>query len=131
MNERETSSGYFTTLRAKLLRGRYFTEADDASKPRVVIINKALARQYFPGEDPIGKQDSRHGPETEVDCGDRRHCGRYQGRRAGFDTGPPCTIPFNQSPNTYFSASSFVLRKPSSRCSPRWSPPSARSTPVS
>ena len=29
MNERDVSSGYFTTLEAKLVRGRYFTEADD------------------------------------------------------------------------------------------------------
>ena len=56
VNERDVSSGYFTTLRAKLLRGRYFTEAEDASKPRVVIINQAFDKQYFPGEDPIGKQ---------------------------------------------------------------------------
>jgi macrolide transport system ATP-binding/permease protein len=54
--ERDVSSGYFTTLGTKLLRGRYFTEAEEASKPRVAIINQAFVRQYFPGEDPIGKQ---------------------------------------------------------------------------
>jgi macrolide transport system ATP-binding/permease protein len=54
--EREVSTGYFTTLGARLSRGRYFTEVEDKSKPRVAIINQALARQYFPGEDPIGKQ---------------------------------------------------------------------------
>src|SRR6185437_736494 len=56
VNQRDVSSGYFTTLGATLLRGRYFTDAEDASKPRVVVINQALARQYFPGENPIGKQ---------------------------------------------------------------------------
>jgi len=54
--ERDVSPGYFATLGARLLRGRCFTEAEDGSKPRVAIINQALARQYFPGEDPIGKQ---------------------------------------------------------------------------
>ena len=39
-----------------MLRGRYFTEADDATKPLVVIINQTLAKKYFPGEDPIGKK---------------------------------------------------------------------------
>jgi len=39
-----------------LLRGRYFAESDDASRPRVVIINQALAKQYFPGEDPVGAE---------------------------------------------------------------------------
>jgi predicted permease len=56
VNEREVSSDYLRTLGAKLLRGRYFTDAEDQSKPRVVIINRALATKYFPGEDPIGKR---------------------------------------------------------------------------
>ena len=38
------------------VRGRFFTESDDASKPLVVVINEALAKKYFPGEDPIGKR---------------------------------------------------------------------------
>jgi predicted permease len=53
---RQVSPGYLSTLRASLLRGRPLTEDDDASKPRVVIINQALADKYFPGEDPIGKK---------------------------------------------------------------------------
>jgi predicted permease len=55
-NERQVSAGYFQTLQARLLRGRYFHEWEDASKPRVMIINQAFARRYFPGEDPIGKE---------------------------------------------------------------------------
>jgi predicted permease len=51
---REVSPAYFTTLEARLLRGRYFTEQDDASKPPVVIVNRALARRYFGAEDPVG-----------------------------------------------------------------------------
>jgi predicted permease len=53
---RSVSPGYFRALGAKLSRGRYFREDEDASKPRVAIINQALARKYFAGEDPIGKQ---------------------------------------------------------------------------
>jgi predicted permease len=56
VNQREVSSDYFKTLQAKLVAGRFFTEDEDASKPLVVVINKALARQYFPGEDPVGKK---------------------------------------------------------------------------
>jgi predicted permease len=56
VNQREVNSALFTTLRAKLSRGRYFTEAEDKSKPLVVLINQALARKYFPGQDPIGKK---------------------------------------------------------------------------
>ncbi|HEY3458671.1 MAG TPA: ABC transporter permease, partial [Bryobacteraceae bacterium] len=36
--ERDVSPGYFTTIGAKLLRGRYFLEKEDASKPRVAIV---------------------------------------------------------------------------------------------
>jgi predicted permease len=53
--EREVSPGYLPTLKARLIRGRLFTEDDDASKSQKVIINEALAQKYFPGEDPIGK----------------------------------------------------------------------------
>jgi macrolide transport system ATP-binding/permease protein len=56
VNQRDVSPEFFSTLHARLMRGRYFTEADDASKPLVVIINQTLARKYFPGEDPIGKR---------------------------------------------------------------------------
>jgi predicted permease len=53
---REVSAGYFATLRTRLASGRYFTESDDASKPPVVIINRAFAEKYYPGEDAVGKQ---------------------------------------------------------------------------
>ena len=56
VDERDVSPSYLPTLRARLMRGRLFTEDDDASKPQVIVINQALARKYFPGEDPIGKK---------------------------------------------------------------------------
>ena len=56
VNEREVSADYLVTLKAKLIRGRFPTDGDDASKPMVAVINQALAKKYFPGEDPIGKR---------------------------------------------------------------------------
>jgi ABC-type antimicrobial peptide transport system permease subunit len=43
------------TLKAGLIRGRFFADSDDATKPGVVVINQGLARRYFPGQDPIGQ----------------------------------------------------------------------------
>jgi macrolide transport system ATP-binding/permease protein len=53
---RSVSSGYMPTLRARLVSGRYFAEDEDASKPGAAMINETLAKQYFPGENPVGKQ---------------------------------------------------------------------------
>ena len=56
VNQRDVTADYFKTLQAKLIRGRFFTDEEDASKPKVAIINQALANKYFPGEDPIGRK---------------------------------------------------------------------------
>jgi predicted permease len=55
VNERHISANYLPTLKATLVRGRFFTETDDASRPGVTVINEALARKYFPGQDPVGQ----------------------------------------------------------------------------
>ncbi len=49
---------YFATLETTILRGRNFNESDTTNSPRVVIIDQALAEQYFPGENPVGKRIS-------------------------------------------------------------------------
>jgi predicted permease len=50
------SPGYFTTIGAPLLHGRDISYADDLSTLPVAIVNADMARKYWPGEDPIGKQ---------------------------------------------------------------------------
>jgi len=47
--------GYLQTMRIRLLRGRWFTDADDANAPHVVVIDEDLARRYFGNADPLGK----------------------------------------------------------------------------
>ena len=99
--ERDVSTGYFTTLGAKLLRGRYFNEGEDVSKPRVAIINQTLARQYFPGEDALGRQLSYlTTPPVPIEI-----VGIVEDIREGSldaDIPPVIYIPFNQSTDTYF-----------------------------
>ena len=54
------SRDYLKTLGIPLLRGRWFDNRDTADAPAVVVISEALARQAFPGENPIG-QRMKHG----------------------------------------------------------------------
>ena len=50
--------GYFETMRLPVLRGRAIAESDDARAPGVVLINERAAKEFWPGEDPIGKRIS-------------------------------------------------------------------------
>jgi macrolide transport system ATP-binding/permease protein len=56
VDERHISSEYLPALKARLLRGRLFSDSDDASNAGVAVINETLARKFFPGEDPIGNR---------------------------------------------------------------------------
>ncbi len=47
--------GALEAMSATLLRGRFFTAADNEKSPKVCIVDEAMARKYWPGEDPIGK----------------------------------------------------------------------------
>ncbi len=47
---------YFQVLGIPLLAGRLFTEADDTSRPGVVMISRAMAERFWPGEDPLGQR---------------------------------------------------------------------------
>ncbi|HJT68837.1 MAG TPA: ABC transporter permease, partial [Terriglobales bacterium] len=103
VNQRSVSSELLATLKAKLLRGRYFTDAEDASKPRVVIINQAFAKQYFPGEDPIGKKvgDTDLSPKSISEI-----VGVVEDVKDGSldsEIWPAVYYPFNQRSDTYFS----------------------------
>jgi predicted permease len=100
--ERDVSPDYFTAIGAKLVRGRPFVESEDEAKPLVVIINQSMAREYFPGQDPIGQQLTyiTHDVKPieivgivediqEGQLDSTRHSAMYR--------------PFNQTPDTYFN----------------------------
>src|ERR1043166_4235150 len=55
-NSRSANRTYFQTLGAELVQGSWFTEADNATGPQRVIVNKTLADQFMPGLDPLKQQ---------------------------------------------------------------------------
>ncbi|MEW5983490.1 MAG: ABC transporter permease [Acidobacteriota bacterium] len=56
VNYYSVSPGYFPAMGICLIRGRLFTERDAPGAPRVCLVNETFARQYFPGEDPLGQR---------------------------------------------------------------------------
>ena len=103
VNERDVSSTYIATIKASLIEGRVFKDDEDRSKPGVVLINQALARQYFPGEDPVGKTigDTTLTPKsiaTIIGVVNDIHEGPLDA-----EIWPAIYYPFNQSPDHYFT----------------------------
>ena len=67
---RVATPGYFRTMEIPVLKGRPFMESDGPNTPPVAIINDTMARQIFPGENPIGQRLLLRRPAT----GDCRRC---------------------------------------------------------
>ena len=67
---RTADTGYFSTMGIRLLAGRQFSETDDGRAPKVIVINEEMARQFFPGESPLGKRiiysSRRQGDAREI-----------------------------------------------------------------
>ena len=55
---RSVSPEYFKALGIPLIAGRVFAESDNEKLPDVLVINRAAARHYWPGEDPVGRRVS-------------------------------------------------------------------------
>ena len=97
---RYVDPGYFTTLRTRLIRGRYFQANEDATRPPVVILNQAMVKRYFPIEDPLGRRIAwdASSPQMEV-------VGVVDDIKEGpLDkaTSPSIYLPFAQNPNRSF-----------------------------
>jgi putative ABC transport system permease protein len=58
INVRVSDAGYFGAMGIPLLHGRNFTDVEAREPRHVVLISEAAARQFFPGENPLGKRIS-------------------------------------------------------------------------
>ena len=56
INRLVISPTFFEVMGIPVVLGRTFTERDNATAPKVVIINEAAVRKYFPNENPIGRR---------------------------------------------------------------------------
>jgi putative ABC transport system permease protein len=91
------SPGYFSAVGTPLLRGRDFLEADKSDSVPVTVINNAMARKFWPGEEPIGKQvgidNSKNPPMTIIGIvADVKHLSFRE------DPGPQMYVPYTQKP---------------------------------
>lgn len=66
---RTADSGYFAAMGIPILRGRTFGESQRADQANEVIISQQFARQYFPGEEPLGKHLKTYGKDSWVVVG--------------------------------------------------------------
>jgi predicted permease len=106
--KRQVSPDYFRALETPLIKGRFFTDADKADAPLVIIVNQALAKKFWPKGDALGKRitfdDSKKNPKwiTIVGLvGDIRHFG------LDIDPKPEMYVPFAQE--AYFTTV-YVVR---------------------
>src|SRR5262245_34915313 len=65
-NHRQVSVDYLQTLKVPLRQGRYFQTSDNAQSMPVAIVNETMARQYWPGEDALGRRFKIGDPEDAV-----------------------------------------------------------------
>ncbi|MGH9162233.1 MAG: ADOP family duplicated permease [Vicinamibacteraceae bacterium] len=88
---------YFLAQGVRLVRGRAFDERDQAPSAKTIVINEALVRQQFSGEDPIGKHLTGGGERSEGEI-----IGVVQGVRArsvAEEPSPALYRPFAQVPD--------------------------------
>ena len=92
---------YFRSMGIRLIGGRDFSEWDDSTKPQVAILNETAARQFFPGQDPLGKRVRIDSVVTPADQPLRQIVGivsdvKHHG--LGSESRPAVYIPLAQEP---------------------------------
>lgn len=92
-----SSPGYFSAVGTPLLRGRDFLESDRGESLPVTVISSSMAKKFWPGEDPIGKQiglgSLKYAPMTIIGIvADVKHMSPRD------DSGPEMYVPYTQKP---------------------------------
>ncbi|MEO8033244.1 MAG: ABC transporter permease [Acidobacteriota bacterium] len=98
---RRITPPYFRTMKIAVQAGRAFTEQDSLDSPPVAIVDEALARQFWPGENPIGKRIHRTAPTPWSIVVGVVPSVRDNGARD--DNGPTIYLPYLQNNGPYVS----------------------------
>jgi putative ABC transport system permease protein len=99
---RYISPDYFQTMAIPLRQGRFFNEQDREKGAQVVIISETMARQFWPGESPLGKQLT---PSFHLQQGPREVIGVVGDVKAGLDTDLTAVMymSYKQAPRPYMT----------------------------
>jgi putative ABC transport system permease protein len=101
-NTRIITPDYIRAMGIPVLRGRAFDGRDVKDAPKVLLINEAFARKYFPGEDPLGKRvEVTVAPDMLGEIvgvvGDVKH------RSLDREPDPECYVSFEQVPTSFMT----------------------------
>ena len=100
---RIVSDGYFAAMGIAVRAGRDFTQRDDREAPSVIVINESLARNLWPGQDPLGRVMRAGGERTVIGVvSDVRHLALEQA------SGNEMYLPIRQTRD--YSAVNLVVR---------------------
>ena len=103
VGERTATPDYFHAMRIPLLKGRAFSERDREDAPRVVIINEALARSFWPDEEALGKRLGFRASDPQVWHEVVGIVGNVKHRSLNADPKPELYFPYSQYPNNFMS----------------------------
>ena len=109
------TADYFQTLGIKLTRGRVFNQHDNVDTALVVIVDEAMARKYWPNEDPLGKRIAFDGtlknPQWREIVGVVNH---VKSRSLDGESRPQYYFPFDQRPDSSMFLAVRTLNQPAS-----------------
>ena len=101
---------FFETLGIALLAGREFSPTDSETAPKVAIVSEAMARKFFPNQNPIGRFVALSGTDSG---GDREVIGIVKDIRHRAPEDRPAEavyIPYTQSPESLLGQMNLVVR---------------------
>ena len=110
-NHREVSADYLKTMNIALRQGRYFDQHDNENSMPVAIVNETMARQYWPGQNAVGRRFKFGDPADDVPwiqivgvVADVRQMGLDEPVKAEM------YLPFRQDKSKFYAPRDLVIR---------------------